>query len=37
MFCEECGEELADGEEGICDNCVYSGEDEDDDLDEDNE
>lgn len=36
MFCEECGEELADGEDGICDNCAFS-EEEDDDFNEDDE
>jgi hypothetical protein len=31
-YCEECGDELTDGEDGICDNCCY-GEDEEDEED----
>lgn len=34
-FCEECGEELTDGENGICDNCCYG--DEEDEFEEDDE
>ena len=30
MVCEECGEELADGEDSICDNCCYGDDYEDD-------
>ena len=35
-YCDECGDELADDEEGLCDNCLYQSE-EDDDFEEEDE